>query len=153
MSILEVFERELQTGGRSFRGTHVAGTIPLTQVVVNELLKSSSGPARDVSLEIHGANKMIVHYGAFHVEAVLADAVELSASPTLSLHLASTVVAWTVKRTVNMPGVTVEGKRIIVDVGAVDALSGYRALWPHIQSVKFGTEPGVLNVFFEVRIA
>lgn len=130
----------------------MAGTIPLTQGLVNDLLRNGSGPTRDVTLEIHAANKIVVQYGAFHVEAVLADAVELGASPILGLTLASTVVAWSVKRMLHVPGLAVEGKRITVDLAAVEALGDYRELWPHIKSVKLATEPGVLTVLFEVLI-
>jgi hypothetical protein len=152
MSLLNIFERELQSGARGLRGMNVAGVVPLTQPLLNELLKNSGSAPRDVSLEIHAANKIVVHYGAFHVEAVLDDVMKLGTSPTISLTLASTVIAWTMKRTVNMPGLQIDGKRVTVDIGAVDALRGYRELWPHIKSVKLGTEPGVLTVVFEILI-
>jgi hypothetical protein len=152
MSLLNIVERELQNGARGLRGTNVAGVVPLTQALLNDLLKNSASAAREVTVEIHPANRIVVHYGAFHFEAVLADVMELGASPTLSLTLASTVIAWTMKRTLNMPGLQIEGKRVTFDVGAVDALRAYRELWPHIKSVKLGTEPGVLIVVFEVLI-
>jgi hypothetical protein len=152
MSLLAILERELHNGAAALRGTNVAGVVPLTQALLNELLKNSSNTARDVTLEIHPANRVVVHYGAFHVEAVLADVMELGPSPAVSLTLASTVIAWTMKRTLDMPGVHIEGKRVTFDLGTVDALNAYRQLWPHIKSVKFGTEAGVLIVVFEILI-
>jgi hypothetical protein len=152
MSLHAIFERELQNGVAGLRGTNVAGVVPLTQALLNDLLRNSGSTARDVTLEIHPANRVVVHYGAFHVEAVLADVMELGASPTLSLTLASTVIAWTMKRTLNMPGLHIEGKRVTFDLGTVDAVRAYRQLWPHIKSVKLGTEAGVLTVVFEILI-
>ena len=152
MTILQVFERELAIGCPGLRGTRVTGTVPITQAVVNDILRASDGASRHVQVEIHPANRIVLHYSALHVEAVLDDALVVGEAPTLSVRLESAIVAWTLKRSLTIPGVQLDGRHITVNLGAVEALHPYRQLFPHIKAVTFATSEGLLNVRFELAI-
>ena len=149
---MKTLQREAQTGLRRLRGTHVTGSIPLKQSDVNDLLKSSAA-GQSAHVEFRGGNRIVVHYSAFHIEAVLAESLDAGASPTVSVTLASTLVAWTLKWANRLPYVRIDGRRVTIDLAGVPAFGAYRELLMHIKAATFTTTPGNLTVNFEILIA
>ena len=149
---MRTFEHELQTGGRRLRGTRLVATIPITQAVLDTALSTLSGAARGVRVEIHDNNRIVVHYGPLNIDANLLHAVNVGPSPTLTVTLASTVVAWTLKQTVRAPGVSINGKQVTIDLGALPALRPYRHLLHHVKSATLATRRSLITVGLEVFV-
>jgi len=145
--------REVENGCRRLRGTRVSGSIPIRQAIVDQALAQSPAAGRGVRIEILADNKLLVHYGAIHVEAVLEEVVETGASPRLSVLLSSSMIAWTLKRTISIPGVEIDGRRVTVDVASIAAVAPYRSLLPYVTAMRLSTAQGTITVQFEISIS
>lgn len=153
MGARQVLEREVSSGCGRLSGTHLTGTIPVSEAVANDALQWLPDVPRGVRVEFHDANRIVVHYGVLHITLRLAETVDLAGPPRVHLRIASTVVAWTLRQVINVPHVRIDGTHVTVDLGAILALRAYAALWPHVRRVHLVTAPQVLAMEFDVRIA
>ncbi|MFN2447645.1 MAG: hypothetical protein ABR606_18925 [Vicinamibacterales bacterium] len=153
MTIGRTLEREAATGWRRLSGTHIAGAVHIDQTIANETLQAHRPEARDVRLEFEDANTIIVRYRRLRFRAWLDEEMDLAGSPRVRVRLASMLLGWTLTRALTLPYVRVQGRWVIVDVGALPATDEYRAMWQHVRSVRFTTSPGKLVVHFTVQIA
>ncbi|HXG90612.1 MAG TPA: hypothetical protein VNJ02_20010 [Vicinamibacterales bacterium] len=150
---MKTLEEELRTGFRGLSGSQVAGSLRVPERVVNETLRDAGGLTSQVQVEIKAANKLVIHYKSFHVEAALAPELEVGASPRLHVDLTSTMIAWTLKTMLVMPGISINGKRITVDLAEVAQLRPYRENLRHVRQLRFATTPGLIELQFDVAVA
>ena len=143
---------QLRHGLPDLRGAHLHGAVPVPERLLSSLI-AAAPPLRDVDLEIQAGNRLVLRYGIVTATATLDERVETGGSPRIVLQLASTVLAWTLRQTLRLPYVRIDGRRVTIDLGAVPALAEYRALWPHVRDLRLATTPGVLVIGFAVVVA
>ena len=137
-------------------GTRIVAAIEVSESVLQSALQHVRGLPRTMTISVAPANRIIVGYGAFHATAVLAPMMD-SRAPRIELELRSTILAWGLKRAINIPAVSVSGRRVAIDLDRVPALADFSAAWQHLRAVRFATAEGRLfvnaDVAVEVRIA
>jgi hypothetical protein len=135
-------------------GSHANGSIRIAEHALNEMLSTlvPAGRQRPI-VELHPRNQVTVRYGAFSARAELPHAIATGHSPTLTLRLASLVVALGLKALVRAPFVHVRGRQLTIDLARVPALERWRDLWRHLRELTFETRPGALclGVVIDVR--
>lgn len=146
----QILEREADAGFPGFPGARVAGTIPVTEDFVNAVLETAA-PAmlKGIRLEFHEANRIVIRYGLLHASAVIGENVDLQGSPKLTLRLASGMIAWGLRKTVDKPFVQFDGTLVTVDLGEVIPLEEYGRFLALAKSVRLRTSPRQLAVDFE----
>jgi hypothetical protein len=152
MGLPDIVAREADSGFARLRGTRIDGSIPLAQTTLNDLVQQSAPAPRGVQMELHPANRLVVQYGLLHVTAVLDEELDVGSSLRLRLRLASAVIAWTLRRTVRHPAVTIDGRVVTVDLGRMTPISDYRHIWRHLRRVRVTTASGQLLVQFQFAI-
>lgn len=150
---MKTLQEELRTGLPGLSGTQLAGSMRVPERVINDALRDATGLLSQVRVEVNAANKLLIHYKSFHVEATLAPELEVGASPRLHLDLTSTMIAWTLKSMLVMPGIAINGKRITLELAEVAQLRPYRENLRHLRQLRFATTPGLIDVQFELAVA
>ena len=153
MTATERLRHETQTGFRSFQGAQIQGTFPLTEALLNRLLRSSpNNVVSNLHIEIKAANQFVVTYKMFHATATLGMEVQLPDRPQVHLRLASRVVAWGLASALKVPHVRFDGTHVTVDLSAFKAIRDYHHIWKHLRPLRLTTVPGKLNIDFHGRI-
>ena len=152
-------------------GAHVAGELPLTDVVVNRLIaarlaKSSApvtgirvhareGDVLDIGLTLQGV-PMISHVP---VSARIDQQPELPNAPVLGLQWSlaglgalARIAGPFIARIKTLPtGIRIEGDRILLDVAALLRAQGLEEALGHLARLQVHTREGRLVVLFELR--
>ncbi len=148
-----ILKREAANGFEGLAGARLRATVPLSQVVLNDVLRQVRGVPQGFALDLQPDQVLMVRYGLVHARAVLDPEVRMGGgAPTITLELASTVIAWTLSRALRLEGVRFAGRRVTIDLGALDGLHGYRAYWRHLDSVRLQTTAGYLHADLAVAV-
>lgn len=123
----------------------------MSEAGLNDVLAAVS-PIKGASVELGGGNRVRVRYGRLHAEATLPANVELGRSPRLTVVLSSIVVALSLRVLLSQPFISVQGRRVIVDLAAVPELAAVSPFWRHLREVRLSTSPNALQVSFDVEI-
>jgi hypothetical protein len=151
--MINVLQQEAATGFRRLAGTQLRGTVPLTQALLNGVLRQIRQVPSGLQLEIQAANRIVVRYGVVQASGVLHEVVRVGQhAPQITVELASSIIAWTLKQTLKMAAVRIDGRRVTIDLGALEGMAAYRQYWPYLQSIRVRTTPGRLQVDFEVTV-
>jgi hypothetical protein len=154
MDVIEGLEQEAKAGFRHLLGTHLTGTVPLREAVINVALGHLPQAPPGLSIEVLPSNRIVARWGLVRATAVLDEVVDVGGiAPQVGLELASGVVAWTLARMLRMPAVRIDGRRVAIDLSALDGSDGLRPYWPLLRSVRLRTAPGLVQVDFEVAVA
>lgn len=145
--------REAESGFGRLAGTQLNGTVPVTQRVLNDLLQRVPRAPSGLALEIHPDNRLVARFGFVHATAVLDEVIDVGGAPQIHVELGSSVVAWSLKKALDMPGLSFDGRRVTIDLGAVAALDGYRAYWRYLRTARVRTTAGAIRVEFVVAVA
>jgi len=151
--VVTILRREAATGFPGFAGARVRATVPLTQVLLNELLRRVPGVPPGLVLDIQAGNRLVVRYGLVHAAATLApEALVGDGPPQILLELESTMIAWTLSKAVAVKGLRITGRRVTIDTGALESLSPYRDYWRHVERLHLQTTAGVVHVEVEAAV-
>lgn len=145
-------QRELATGLSRYGGTEVDGRLAIGEEALNDALAHSGKLPAGVRLELGADNRLALRYGVLHASATLAAAVDLGASIRIRLQVSSAMIAWSIRQALHVPHVTIDGREITIDVGAMDPVTHWRAAWRHLRSATLATEPGRLVLQFRFAI-
>ena len=121
----DVLLREFKHGLHQLVGTRIVAAIEVSESVLQKALQHVRGIPRTMTVSVGPANQIIVGYGAFHATAVLAPMMDPRA-PRIELELRSTILAWGLQRAINIPSVSVSGRRVAIDLDRVPALAELR---------------------------
>jgi hypothetical protein len=134
-------------------GTRMNGTLQVAERALNDLLAETSPQSSAPSIELLARNEVVVRYGVFHARAELPAVTDFGGSPTITVRLASVVIALAVKAaTRRTPFVHVHGRYVTVNLAQVPALQPWRDAWRHVTQFELATEPRRLRVRFAVNI-
>ena len=147
----ELIEREARTGFLRFYGMRLSGSIPVTQDVLNELLSLSEGVPKRLRVEIERDNRLVARLGLVQATATLQSPAALDGR-TVTLELASSIVAWTVSQYLSASFITIAGRVISIDLARVPGIAPWRASLAHLERMTFSTQPGVVTVNFDWRV-
>jgi hypothetical protein len=152
--VADLLQREARLGFPRLSGTRLTGTLPLKESVINDAIRRSPQLPPGLALEILDENRLVARYGIVRATAVLDDEMSVGPSaPQLSFELASVMVAWALKQALRLPAIRIEGRRVTVDVGALDGVDARHPYWSHLRQVRLRTTPGQVHVDFEVGVA
>jgi hypothetical protein len=133
-------------------GSRAAGTVQIAEPALNEFLQAIAGGVTHPVISLLPGNTVAVRYGVLHARAALPSAMEVGASPRLTLRLASVLVALGLKAVVHQRFIHIHGRQLTIDLASVPALAAWRESWRHLRQVTFETAPGALRVGFIVAI-
>lgn len=141
-------EREARTGFPRFPGTRLSGTIPIAQDVLNEVLSQIDGIPKGVRVEIESGNRVVARIGVVRAAATLQSPAGLDGR-TITLELASRMVAWGITQYLRASFITIAGRVVTIDLARVPALTPWQASLTQLERITFSTQPGVLTVGFD----
>jgi hypothetical protein len=98
------------------------------------------------AIELLPNNIVVVRWGVLHGRVALPRTTSPAESPRLTLTLASTLVALTLKAVVHRPFIHIHGRHLTIELARVPALAPWRDLWKHLEQLTFETAPGELRV-------
>ena len=147
----ELVEREARAGFPRFSGMRLSGSIPVTQDVLNEVLSQIEHLPKGLRVEIESGNRVVARVGVVQAAATLQSPAALDGR-TITLELASSIVAWTVSQYLRAPFITIAGRVITIDLARVPALLPWQASLAHLERLTFSTQPGMLTIGFEWRV-
>ena len=152
--IADLLQREAAAGFPRLVGTRLAGTLPVTEAVLNDLIRRSPRLPPGLAVEVLDANRLVARYGIISATAVLDEEVRVGRrAPQVTFELASAMVAWAVKQAVRLPAIRFEGRRVTIDLGALDGVDATHPFWSHLQRGRLRTTPGLLHIDFEVGVS
>ena len=148
-------------------GAHAAGTIPITERLINTALNEAPrGPIREFDIRIGDGNRLqaavLVSIGPFskwlRPELVLDQQALWDGAPGL-LFTISTAHYGAVARIFEMfargalpPGIQISNNRVAVDLGAMPQAAAHSRFFRHIKRLQLTTRPGVIWADFELRV-
>ena len=104
-------------------------------------------------MEILDSNRLVARYGIVSAAAVLdADVRVGRGAPQISFELASVMVAWALKQAVRLPALRFDGRRVTIDVGALDGVDSTHPLWSCLLRLRLRTTPGRVHADFEAGV-
>jgi hypothetical protein len=150
---LTVLREEAKAGFPRLIGTFLAGTLPLSQVLINDVLRRLPQAPPGLALDVLPANRVVARYGFVRATVVLEEHVRVGdGPPQITVRLASAVVAWTLGWLLRVPAVRMAGRRVTIDLGALDGMAAYRPYWSLLRRVELRTTPGQVHVDFELAV-
>ena len=151
--IIDLLKREAESGFARLVGTRLTGTLPLREAVLNDAIRRSPRIPPGLAVEILDSNRLVARYGIVSAAAVLDDEVRVGqGAPQISFELASVMVAWALKQAVRLPALRFEGRRVIIDVGAIDGVDSTHPLWSCLLRARLRTTPGLVHIDFEAGV-
>ena len=151
--MIDLLRTEAAAGFRRLAGTRLTGTVPLAQAVLNTMLRQVRQVPPGFLVEVQAANRIVARYGVVRATAIIDEEVRLeSGAPQIRLELASGVIAWTLSRSLRLAALRFDGRRVIVDLGALPGIGHYRPYFAHLQRVTLRTTPGQVHVDFDVAV-
>jgi hypothetical protein len=139
---MDRIDAEARNGFPRLRGTHIAGAIPVTQAVIDEVV--ADFPVVPEVQVLDGGQIVATVWG----KSVRATIVGISPSLTLTL-----AVPWWARMLAAMaPHTRVERDVVLVELGAFPRVATYQYLWKHLTSIDIRTTTGRLTVSFELVI-
>lgn len=151
MPLADVLRAEVLGGLRRLRGARVSAVVPVRQAVLDEVVRLVPGLPPDLAIALGGERHVQVRYGVFHANGRLAPGFS-GRAPSLTVELASQLVAWGLQRLSLPPFVAVRGRLVHVDLTRVPALADLAPLWPHVEAVSFASIPGRLDVRLDLHV-
>ncbi len=152
--IADLLQREARSGFPRLVGTRLTGTLPLKEAVLNDAIRRSAQVPPGLTVEILDSNRLVARYGIVRATAVLEEEVRLGpGAPQITFELASAMVAWALKQALRTPAIRIEGRRVTIDVGALDGIDATHPYWSHLQRARLRTTPGHVHIDFEVGVA
>ena len=135
------------------KGTTATIELEIAQGAINDVLgRISTGTTRPI-IELLPGNTILVRYGLLHARAQLPERSVLADSPTVTLVLASVLVAMAVKAAIRQPFITVHGRHLEIDLTRVATLGAWRHLWRQISELTFTTLPGRLRIGVAIALS
>jgi len=141
-------EREARAGFPRFPGMRLSGNIPIAQEVVNEVLSQIEGIPKGVRIEIESGNRVVARIGVVRAAATLQSPAGLDGR-TITLELASSMVAWGISQYLRAPFITIAGRVVTIDLARVPVLAPWQASLTQLERITFSTQSGVLTVGFD----
>jgi len=135
-----------------FAGTHVQGTVNVSEAALNELLSSAGSRLRGATLRIGPDNQVVVRHGIVRATATLPQAIDMGSSPRATVSLASVIVAIGLKALLREPYIQMHGRELTIHLAAVPALEPFRPIWPSLRRIEVTTERGRLRLHFELIV-
>ena len=151
------------------RGTHIAGTAPIRQELINaalnEEISEQRGAVQQFDLRILDNNRLQVGVRAalgpfskwFRPEVIVAPQALGSRAPLLLLTITSHYGVMV--RLIELlakgrlpPGVVVRNQQLSIDFGILPQTAAYRQFFEHLKQLVITTRLGVLSVDFELKI-
>lgn len=133
-------------------GTEVEGVLKVSEAALNELLHIEGSPLRGARLTVTAGNQVVVRYGVLHARAGEPQIVWVGSSPRLILSLTSLIVALALKAALRQPYVEVHGRRLVIHLQDVPALSGWRNLWSHFRRLEVALDGAGVRLQFGLTI-
>lgn len=133
-------------------GTTAAGTIRLAESAINEWLGRTRPGASAPSIDFRPDNQALIRYGVFQARVTLPPALDVGPQPRLTVTLASTMVAWGLKAMLTQSFISVDGRRVTIDLAAVPALQPYREWFPCFTAVHLSTTDSTVAVVFTFQV-
>lgn len=149
MRLADVLRAEVRAGLPRLRGGRVAVFVPVSQRVIDTVLRLVPGVPHDLAIDVGDDRRVQVRYGVFHANARLHPTAVLVPTPVILLELASQLVAWGLRRAPLPPFVRIAGRHVEIHLADVPALREAAPLWRHVEQITFDSTPGRL----EVRVA
>ena len=151
--IADLLKREAASGFPRLAGTRLTGTLPLTAAVLNDVIRRSPRLPPGLTVEILDANRIVARYGIVSAAAVLDDEVRVGrGAPQVTFELGSVMVAWALKQAVRLPALKFEGRRVTIDVAALDGVDATHPLWSCLLRVRLRTTAGCVHIDFEAGV-
>jgi hypothetical protein len=151
--LVDLLKREAESGFARLVGTRLTGTLPLTAAVLNDAIRRSPRIPPGLTVEILDSNRLVARYGVVSAAAVLDDDVRVGGgAPQIAFELNSVMVAWALKQAVRLPALRIEGRRVTVDVGALDGVDPTHPLWSYLLRARLRTTPGHVHIDFEAGV-
>jgi hypothetical protein len=151
--IAGLLKREAASGFPRLVGTRLTGTLPLAEAVLNDAIRRSPRVPPGMRVEILDGNRLMARYGIVSAAAVLDEEVRVGrGAPQISFELASVMVAWALKQAVRLPALRIEGRRVTLDIGALDGVDSMHPLWSCLLRVRLRTTPGQVHIDFEAGV-
>jgi hypothetical protein len=151
--VIELIEEEAGSGFPRLAGARVSGTLRITQAALNDKIRHLRQVPPGVALDVRAGNEVAVRYGLLQATAVVDEAVELSGGPPrIRLVLASGLVAVGLRVVLRGPAMFVDGRRLTIDLAALDPAGKHRHYWPLLRRVRLRTTPGQVHVEFEAAV-
>jgi hypothetical protein len=147
----EFLARDARAGFPHFPGMRLSGSIPVAQDVLNHVLSQIEQIPKGLRVDIDGGNRVVVRFGVVQAAATLHSPAALDGR-TITLELASSIVAWTVSQSLRAPFVSIRGRVITIDLARIPAVAPWQAVLARLERIVFSTQPGLLNVGFEWRV-
>ena len=133
-------------------GTEIAGALTITEVAINELLKSERSPASGATISVEGDNQVVLHYGVLRARVTLPRAIEVGEAPRVKLVLASVLVGLALSAVVRQPYIQINGREVTIFLTDIPALQSLRDVWPHVKSAGLRTEDTRVVMDFEFSV-
>jgi hypothetical protein len=152
------------------RGAHVAGTLPISEDLINaalnEEIQAPHGPVQQFEVRIGENNRLQVGLrvavGPFskwfrpelHVDPQALD----GQTPVIRFIIASShygILVGLIERLSKgkLPmGVRIENQRISIDLGSVPQTAAYRQFFQHLKQLVITTRSGVISIDFEAKV-
>jgi hypothetical protein len=151
--VIDVLEQEASSGFPHLAGARVSGTVRLRQDVLNAGLQRVREVPAGLGLDVSGGNRIAVHYGLVRVTGVIDENVDVSGGvPRVRIELASALVALGLRAVLRGPLMVIEGRNLIVDLAALDAVAQQRRYWALLRKVRLRTMPGLVLVDLEAAV-
>ena len=154
------------SGFRDIAGTRAAGTVPVSENLLNEIVAASlppAAPVRSVSIHPETNGRFSVRIApkaalmpAFTLKLVIEDQPRLPDSAVLVVRMATLSglfgLAGGVIGGMLPPGVRLDGERILVDLRTIAAQHGLAHLLDHVAQLAITTDDGRLVLHIEAAI-
>lgn len=142
---------EFDNGFPALRGTRIAGEIPLSQSVLNEILSHSAPAAGFASLELKEFNTIVVRILGFL--PLTATIVRVDPPLRIVFHLPFAVRLAASMVQSRLPSyVRIKGGEAAVDLSAVPQLAQYPQVSKYVRITQLRTSSSRLIVSFEIEV-
>jgi hypothetical protein len=152
-TVIQLIKEEVAAGFPHLSGARVTGTLRVTQAALDGELRRLRNLPLGLTLDVHGDNRIVAHYGVLRATAVIAEDVPLGdRGPRLQLVLTSALVALALRAVVRTPAIAIHGRAIAVDIAALDRGRAQQPYWALLRRARLRTTPGQIHIEFEAAV-
>jgi hypothetical protein len=142
-------DREARQGFPRLRGARISGSIPVNQILLNEIAATSGVVS---NIKILDDNRVSAAVWGVHIQATI---IHLDSSLNLTVKLD---LPWWAAVVTRLIAVAPQVRRdnaghLHVAVGMFGRVSAHRYLFQHLTSIAIRTRPGTLIVDFQLAVA
>ena len=151
--MIDVLEQEASSGFPHLAGARVSGTVRVKQDLLNDWLRRVRQLPAGVQVDVGVGNHVAVRYGMIQVTGIIDENVDMSGgAPRIRLELASALVALGLRAVLRGPLMVIDGRHLIVDLAALEAIGQQRRYWSLLRRVRLRTTPGQVQVDVEAAV-